>query len=218
MMDISELHKILLDKYGDVGWWPGESDEEILIGAVLTQNTSWSNVEKAINSLKTSGMLSLSSIANSDPGRIAPLIRSSGYYNQKGRRLVLISRSILEKYGSLGNIRLAGLEEANNFLMSLNGIGRETCDSILNYALDFPVFVVDKYTLRIFSRTGIGDMNVDEAKSLVYSSIGRDTAILKNLHGMIVFLGKDYCKTKPVCDGCPLNIKCQYFLKKDKGQ
>lgn len=212
-MDISELHEILLNKYGDVGWWPGDSDEEILIGAILTQNTSWSNVEKAINMLKMNGMLSLSAIANSDPGRIAPLIRSSGYYNQKGMRLFSISKAILDKYGSLSKMRLAGPEEADNFLMSLKGIGRETCDSILNYALDFPVFVVDKYTLRIFRRTGIGDLNIDEAKDLVYGSIGRDTETLKNLHGMIVFLGKDYCKTKPDCGNCPVNVKCLYFLK-----
>lgn len=212
-MNISDLHELLLGRYGDVGWWPGESDEEILIGAILTQNTSWTNVEKAIISLKDNGMLSLQSIAAADPERIAPLIRSSGYYNQKAKRLVTIARAIIGRYGSLEKMRLAGMDEAHDFLMSLNGIGRETCDSILNYALDFPVFVVDKYTLRIFSRAGIDANTIDEAKTLVYDRIGRVTEVLKNLHGMIVYLGKDYCKTKPECENCPLNVKCDYFLK-----
>ena len=218
-MNIRDIHAILLDHYGNVGWWPGDTDDEILVGSILTQNTSWSNVEKSIRKLKEADLLSVNAIASSSPAVLAPLIRSSGYYNQKAERLVGICRAIVKRYGSLAAMREIPINEVSDFLISLNGIGEETRDSIMNYALDLPVFVVDKYTLRIFGRTGISDVNkASQLRDLVYREIGRDTGILKNFHGMLVFLGKDYCRTKPICIDCPVRLRCEYFITLKDGQ
>ncbi len=192
-MDIRRLNEALYSHYGELGWWPAESPDEVLIGAILTQNTSWSNVEKSIRELKKNGLISIKKIAETSWEALASIIRSSGFYNQKARRLVSICSAIEGKYGGLMEMSKKPVQEISIFLLSLNGIGEETRDSILNYALDYPVFVVDRYTFRILKRTGI--MNggvVDDVKNMVKDSIGDDLPALKNLHAMIVYLGKDF--------------------------
>ena len=214
-MDIRSLNDALYTHYGDVGWWPGESPDEIIIGAILTQNTSWSNVEKSIRELRRNHLISIRSISETRWEDLAPMIRSSGYYNQKARRLVSVCSAIVEKYGNLLKMRASPLQEVSDFLISLKGIGEETRDSILNYALDYPVFVVDKYTFRILDRTGIMHVGgIDDVKKMVNGSIGSDLKDLKNLHGMIVYLGKDFCKTKPDCERCPIRKDCEYWNSK----
>ena len=211
-MDIRRLNEALYSHYGELGWWPAESPDEVLIGAILTQNTSWSNVEKSIRELKKNGLISIKKIAETSWEALASIIRSSGFYNQKARRLVSICSAIEGKYGGLMEMSKKPVQEISIFLLSLNGIGEETRDSILNYALDYPVFVVDRYTFRILKRTGI--MNggvVDDVKNMVKDSIGDDLPALKNLHAMIVYLGKDFCRTKPDCKNCPLNKECEYW-------
>lgn len=211
-MDIRRLNEALYSHYGELGWWPAESPDEVLIGAILTQNTSWSNVEKSIRELKKNGLISIKKIAETSWEALASIIRSSGFYNQKARRLVSICSAIVGKYGGLMEMSKKPVQEISIFLLSLNGIGEETRDSILNYALDYPVFVVDRYTFRILNRTGI--MNggvVDDVKKMVKDSIGDDLPALKNLHAMIVYLGKDFCRTKPDCKNCPLNKECEYW-------
>lgn len=210
-MEIIEMEEMLFSYYGDTGWWPGETLDEVLIGSILVQNTSWSNVEKSIKSLKDHALLSIRKLSLSRAEDIGPLIRSSGYYNQKAERLISVCSSIVGRYGSLSEMKKRPLSEVSEFLISLRGIGEETRDSILNYALDFPVFVVDKYTFRILNRTGImTEGNIDDVKRIIHAAIGTDLFRIKNLHGMIVNLGKDFCKTKPECRKCPLMKRCLY--------
>ncbi|MEM3675922.1 MAG: endonuclease III domain-containing protein [Thermoplasmataceae archaeon] len=215
---MDKIHKLLdlLEKhYGDTGWWPGETRDEIVIGAILTQNTSWKNVEKALSNLKQANAITLNRLAKLNETEIAALIRPSGFYNQKAKRLKSISEAITRKYGSVDYMKGRPLDEVSAFLKEQNGIGQETLDSILNYALDFPVFVVDKYTLRIIERFGIENEGVKDLKEAVLKYYGGDVKRIKNAHGMIVFLGKDYCKTKPICSLCPLREECDFALRRN---
>lgn len=211
-MDIRRLNETLRSHYGELGWWPAESPDEVLIGAILTQNTSWSNVEKSISELKKNSLISIKRISETRWENLAPIIRSSGFYNQKARRLVSVCSAIMGKYGSLLEMSKKPMQEISEFLISLKGIGEETRDSILNYALDYPVFVVDKYTFRILERTGIMNSGgIDDVKKMVKDTLGGDLGTLKNLHAMIVYLGKDFCRTKPDCPNCPVNRDCKYW-------
>ncbi len=211
LLTVREMDKRLYERYGNTRWWPAETRDEVVIGTILTQNTSWSNVEKAIDQLRLAGCLSLKCICTLESGKLETLIRSAGFFRQKAERLRNLSCSIVSRYGGLEKMITEPREEVEKFLSSQKGVGRETLDSILLYALDFPEFVVDKYTLRIFSRTGIEqEPTIESVKEAVASSGIRDPDALKNLHGMIVYLGKDHCRTKPKCSGCPLLENCQY--------
>lgn len=211
---LKTFYERLFERYGDTGWWPGDTRDEVIIGAVLTQNTSWTNVEMALQKLREAGILSLQRIGETERQPLSGLIRSSGFYNQKSERLILLSREIISRYGDVSGMLRRDLQELTNFLKPLKGVGQETLDSILLYALDKPVFVVDKYTMRIFSRAGINESNnISEIKNLVSQVFGQDLEKLKNLHGMIVFLAKDHCKSKPVCSNCPLLEICSYREK-----
>ncbi|KAA8922773.1 endonuclease III domain-containing protein [Thermoplasma sp.] len=202
----STVYDDLFRIYGDLHWWPADSKDEVVIGAILTQNTSWKNVEKAMKSLKERHLNSLAEISRCDVKDLAEIIRSSGFYNQKAERLISLSRSVIDRFGGLENIRDAGVAES--FFSSMKGIGRETLDSILLYALDFPVFVVDKYTIRFLERCyGIPGKGIRESVEAEIKDVDR----LKNLHAMIVQISKDHCKKIPECDGCPLNSKCRYY-------
>ncbi|WP_393971045.1 endonuclease III domain-containing protein [Oxyplasma meridianum] len=211
---IRSVYSLLLNRYGFLNWWPAETKDEVVIGTILTQNTSWSNVEKCIKNLKKKNICSLSAISSLDPKELAPIIRSSGFYNQKSKRLVDISHIITERYSTMEKMSEQPVDELELFLKNIKGVGRETMDSILSYALQKPVFVVDKYTMRIFSRTGItGDSTpIDAIKGLVYENLGNDGDMLRNLHAMLVYLGKDHCKTKPLCAECPVKSVCNYFI------
>jgi len=214
-----EKLKLLLDglyvHYGETGWWPAKTADEILIGAILTQNTSWRNVEKALENLRASGNLSLRSISSMDVAELASLIRPSGFYNQKARRLVDISRAIIERYGGIQGMKGRPIGELSGFLKDLKGIGQETLDSILNYVLDWPVFVVDKYTLRIVERFGITHGGPEHLKKMVQNLLSNDVDRIKNAHGMLVYLGKDHCRTEPLCDSCPVRKDCSFYLRKN---
>lgn len=213
MKELKTLYDQLYEVYGDLGWWPGNSPDEVIIGAILTQNTSWANVEKSLSRLREEGLLSLSKVAGMDKGRIAELIRSSGFYNQKSERILIISREIIGKYGSVETLRNAGIEEASDFLKGLNGIGKETLDSILLYALDFPKFVIDSYTIRIFGRFGLieKEEKPEDIQKSVEMELEYDIFKLKNLHGMLVELAKQHCRKKPLCNSCPLKNDCEYY-------
>lgn len=211
---IRSVHALLLNRYGDLKWWPAETKDEVVIGSILTQNTSWSNVEKCIKNLKKENICSLSALSSLKPEEVAPVIRSSGFYNQKAKRLVELSHIITERYSSLEKMSELPVDELEEFLKDLNGVGRETMDSILSYALQKPVFVVDKYTIRIFSRIGIkfGSPDIDSIKVLVSENLGNDGDMLRNFHAMLVYLGKDNCRTKPLCVECPVKSVCDYFI------
>lgn len=214
---MKELQDILHSRYGYTGWWPGDTPDEVVIGAILTQNTSWSNVERSLGNLREAGMLSLKKISESDLNQLSGLIRSSGFHNQKSARLKDLAARIIETFGSIERMRNHLRGDVEDFLRPIKGIGQETLDAILLYALDKPVFVVDKYTLRIFQRTGIDpEATIGRAKAAVESELGSDVQMLKNLHGMIVYLAKDFCKTKPQCSDCPVRKRCAFHLEREK--
>lgn len=206
--DPLSLFEILRLRYGPSGWWPGESPLEVAVGAVLTQNTAWINVEKAIGNLKSHGMLDIQKIHEADHSTLASLIRPSGYYNLKAKRLKNLIDFIMET--SSGDIEaFLGKDKASlrEILLGVNGIGKETADSICCYAGDKTIFVVDAYTRRILLNHGIIDEHADydDVRILFEGSLPCELDIYKDLHAYLVFIGKDHCRPRePRCRGCPL--------------
>jgi len=178
------------------------------VGAVLTQNTAWTNVEKAIANLKASSLLDLMALHKIETSELASLIRPSGYYNIKSLRLKnLLDAIVHETQGDMDSFLRMQLEPMRKFLLAVNGIGKETADSICCYAAGKTVFVVDAYTKRILSRHGIIDAHVDydHIQRLFEKGLPLDLRIYKDLHAYIVFVGKEYCRPgNPRCDSCPL--------------
>jgi len=210
--DLLEIYRLLFAHFGPLHWWPGETPFEVMVGAILTQNTAWTNVEKAIAGLKTAGLLEPRALAAADPDRVRELIRPSGYYNQKTEWLSMFVRWMLDDpwRGSIEAMSKADPAEMRTRLLSLKGIGPETADSILLYALGQPVFVIDAYTRRIFSRLGLTtpDATYDELQQYFTSRLPADVGLYNEYHAQIVFLGKDYCRKVPRCEGCPLAGIC----------
>ena len=210
-MNYRILYRELEKRYGDTGWWPAETRDEIVIGTILTQNTSWNNVKKSIDQLKSIGKCSLTAIALLPLEKLSQAIRSSGFYNQKAKRLHELSKRIVSEFGGLDKMDDLSDSELIDFFSSVVGVGQETLDSILLYVFERPHFVVDKYTLRISIRTGIESApNIQSVKSHVMVDIGNDVKTLKNFHGALVYLAKDYCKKTPICKECPVRGRCDY--------
>ncbi len=212
-----------MKSFGSQGWWPftlagelhpkhhGISPQndnerfEIIIGAILTQNTNWKNVEKAIINLNKKKLINVKKIRKINIKKLAKLIRPSGYYNQKAERLKIIANFL-----SINSIKkLKKEKKLREKLLSLKGIGPETADSILLYAFQKPVFVVDAYTKRIFQRIGYKEESYDELQQLFMNNLKKDTKLFNEYHALLVELGKNYCKTKPVCEECPVNKLCK---------
>ena len=209
---MSKIRKIYnrIDRYfGNLGWWPANSVFEVIVGAVLTQNTAWKNVEKAIARLKKERLLHPEKIEKINKDRLSRSIRSSGYHRLKAARLKAISHFLLKECGvKLSKLKKRGEGELREKLLSVNGIGPETADSILLYAFDKPVFVVDAYTKRIFSRHGLvgEDAAYDKVQSIVRENFPRDVKKLNQFHACLVETGKRFCKKKKgLCRECPLN-------------
>ncbi|MBU1274732.1 MAG: endonuclease III domain-containing protein [Proteobacteria bacterium] len=204
---LNELYQRLLDAYGPLGWWPGESPFEVMVGAVLTQNTNWANVVKAIANLKRAGVLSLPALGALERPRLAQLIRPAGYYNLKAGRLANLLAMVNERYeGDLEWFFAQSTGEMRRSLLAVKGVGPETADSICLYAAGKPVFVIDAYTFRILGRHGLADQDMGyfELQELFMDALPADAAMFNQFHAMLVNLGKDRCKkTNPVCQGCP---------------
>ncbi len=202
------IYKTLYEAYGPQYWWPGDTPFEVMVGAVLTQNTSWTNVEKAIANLKRSGLLTLSRLHNVPRRRLAPLIRPSGYFNIKTERLKSLTEFVVARYqGSLKKMFADDPRELRQRLLDVNGIGPETADSILLYAAAMPYFVVDAYTRRVFSRHGLISAKVSyhEVQQLFMDNLRDDVRLYNEYHALIVRVGKERCKKNgPLCEGCPL--------------
>lgn len=202
-----QMYRLMLDHSGPQNWWPADTELEVMIGAVLTQNTNWGNVEKAIQGLRRHGMLSVAALAEADACELARLIRPAGYFNVKAARLKNLVYFILERYG--GDLQEMLEEETDGLrqnLLSVNGIGPETADSILLYAAQRPVFVIDAYTRRILARHGICSPRAgyEEVQELFSSNLPADAALFNEFHALIVAVGKHYCRKKPRCELCPL--------------
>lgn len=204
---LNELYERLFNAYGPLNWWPGESPFEVMVGAVLTQNTNWGNVEKAIANLRQADALSLPAMSALEPARLAGLIRPAGYYNLKAKRLSNLLAMINERYdGDLEWFFAQSTEEIRRALLAVKGVGPETADSICLYAADKPVFVIDAYTFRILGRHGLAeeDMGYFELQELFMDALPQEVPMFNQFHAMLVHLGKDRCKkTNPRCEGCP---------------
>jgi len=205
---IRNFYRDLFDRYGPQEWWPGESDIECILGAILTQNTSWNNVEKAINNLKRDNLISIESLNLITTDELARLIRSSGYYNQKAVKIKTFISFVIQEYsGSLEKMFAEPSSELRKKLLGIKGIGPETADSIMLYAGGIPVFVVDTYTYRILSRHGLvlENTSYQEIQELFTDSLEKSTETFNEFHALLVRLGKEHCKkSSPVCEGCPL--------------
>ncbi|MGC8478702.1 MAG: endonuclease III domain-containing protein [Candidatus Micrarchaeia archaeon] len=211
------LYKALRKRFGFLHWWPGETKLEILVGAVLTQQTSWKNVEKAIAELKKANCIDLECLARINVHKLEKLIRQSGFYRQKAARLKGICSYIYRNYQGLDKLFEKDPQELRKELLSLNGIGKETADSIILYSAEKPVFVIDAYTRRSMSRITGGaiseDVDYDALRIYFESSIPKELSLYKDFHAQFVELGKNYCRTKPLCEECPLNSLCHYYAK-----
>jgi endonuclease-3 related protein len=207
--ELKVIYKKLFRAFGPQHWWPARSGFEVILGAILTQNTSWLNVEKALINLKQSGNLSAVKLQRMPVKKLALLIRSSGFHNLKALRIKAFLRFFFGKYnGSLRLMRRADQDILREQLLNVYGIGPETADSILLYALDKPVFVVDSYTRRILLRHRLIKAENDYAaiQDLFTRSLESDPKVFNEYHALLVKLAKDYCqKNKPKCKLCPLN-------------
>ena len=204
---LESFYRLMLDRFGPQHWWPGDTPFEVMVGAVLTQNTNWANVERAIANLKAADALSLDRLAGMDPALLAELIRPSGYFNIKATRLKNLVRHIRENHGDLETFFSLDSESLREELLSCKGIGPETCDSILLYAAERPVFVIDAYTHRILTRHRIIDE--DEGyygmQELFTANLAGETRLFNEYHALIVRCGKEFCrKRRPRCRECPL--------------
>ncbi|MBI5182561.1 MAG: endonuclease III domain-containing protein [Nitrospirae bacterium] len=203
-----EIYKILYNQFGKQGWWPGETPFEVIVGAILTQNTAWGNVEKAIGNIKRGGHLSPKALHTLPLPKLAKLIRPSGYFNIKAKRLKEFMKFLFKEYnGSLDRMFSADLSELRRRLLEIKGIGPETADSILLYAGNYPIFVIDAYTRRILSRHKLINDGIDyhSLQRLFMENLPQQVDLFNEYHALIVRVGKDFCNTKTHCEECPLN-------------
>jgi len=243
MDKVRKVYGRLFDSFGKQGWWPltisgYESRHyvgrpkldnhrfEIIIGAILTQNTNWKNVHKALYNLSKSNLIDLGKISKLNQKRLGDLIMPAGYYNQKAERLKIVAKYILDNYEgdmlSFFNYKLINdkikksVQELRDELLAIKGIGPETADSIILYSAEKPVFVIDAYTKRIFERLGYGARDYDGWQSLFMDNLEHDLDLFKEYHALLVELGKNHCKTRPVCVGCPVKDLCKNKLIENK--
>ncbi len=212
------MFQLLYNRFGAQHWWPAKTTFEVMVGAILTQQTSWKNVEKAINNLRERGYLSPFSIHKIPIEQLKQIIKPAGFYNIKAERLKEFTNYFVEKYnGDVSYMKKFEVKRLREELLTLKGIGKETADSILLYALGKEIFVVDAYTIRIVNRVGIsGSGDYEEIRKLFESSLKRykfdgypTVDIFKEMHALIVELGKQYCRKTPYCTDCPLSGICE---------
>jgi endonuclease-3 related protein len=200
------MEKALAD-LGHQKWWPGETPFEVCVGAILTQNTSWTNVEKAIANLKAKGLMDPLKLHALPPVELAQLIRPAGYFNIKTKRLKNFVKFLVDEYeGDLERMRDQRADTLREKLLAVRGIGPETADSILLYALEKPVFVVDAYTKRIFTRHAVLSEEADyhEVQDHFTRHLPSDAATFNEMHALIVNVGKNWCRPRnPDCENCP---------------
>jgi endonuclease III related protein len=204
---LKELYNALVARFGHRGWWPGDSPFEVCVGAILTQNTAWKNVAKAIENLKLAEALDPFVLYSMPQENLAELIRPAGYYNVKAKRLRnLLSLIVEEHEGDLDSLFSLPMDDLRTRLLSVNGVGFETADSIILYAAGKPIFVVDAYTGRVLKRHGLVDQQADyrAMQEFFHARLPRDADLYNDFHAQIVAVGHHYCKRKALCDECPL--------------
>lgn len=205
---LEDIYEKLYRCFGPQDWWPGDSPFEVIVGAILTQNTNWQNVARAIDNLKKAKVLTPTKLHSLPLNKLAQLIRPSGYFNIKAKRLKSFLGFLFKNHqGKLDKMFSLPLDELRQEILSVKGIGPETADSILLYAGGYPVFVVDAYTKRIFSRKKLFSEDADyhRVQEIFMVNLKKDVQLYNEYHALIVRLGKDFCKkTKPKCATCPI--------------
>lgn len=202
-----ELYHLLFAAFGPQGWWPGDTPFEVALGAILTQNTNWRNVSQVITALKAEGCLDPVALGEMPEAELARRFRPAGYYNLKARRVKNFLAFLAQQFGnSLERMAQEDWETLRAQLLALKGIGPETADSILLYALHKPTFVVDAYTFRVLNRHGLvaDPCSYEELRLLFMEHLPADTALFQEFHALLVRVGKDFCRPQPRCPGCPL--------------
>ncbi len=209
------IYHLLYKSYGKQNWWPVDKDyhrkmgtdprEEIVIGAILTQNTAWKNVEKALENLKNAQALSFEGILNMPIEKLQELIRPAGYFRLKAKRL----KEVVGALTPVDKVKTIGREE----LLSINGVGRETADVILLYAGERPFFVIDAYTRRIVNRVLSVDGSYEDLRGFFETNLPKDVELYKEFHALLDEHAKRFCRKVPVCEGCPLTELCEYSQK-----
>ena len=204
---LKQIYKLLLKAYGPQKWWPAESSLEVMVGAVLTQNTNWQGVEKAIANLKRVNLLDPHKLKAIPTEELSRLIKPAGYFNLKARRLKNLIGMVVEAYGgdlvAMGQTETAQLRQE---LLLVNGVGPETADSILLYAFHRPIFVVDTYTYRVTNRHALveEEVNYQALQAFFMQHLPLDVDMFNEYHALLVKVGKLHCKRKARCEGCPL--------------
>jgi endonuclease-3 related protein len=208
---VYEIYKDLYDYYGPQHWWPADDWFEVTVGAILTQNTAWNNVEKSIENLKQRDLLEPEKLSKIEEEDLAQLIRSSGFYNLKSKRLKNFLEWLKKYNYDIAKIKNKSVTSLREELLSIKGIGKETADSILLYAFEMPVFVIDAYTKRMFSRLGlILSREYDEFQNFFEKNLTKDVQLYNEYHALIVKHSKVYCKKMPKCSECFLKEKCNW--------
>lgn len=206
---VRSVYRRLLEAYGPQHWWPADTGFEVLVGAVLTQNAAWTNVEYALEQLRAANALDPDAILGLDDARLGELIRPSGYFNVKARRLKALCRHVADA-GGLDALAASDTDALRRGLLGVNGIGRETADDIVLYAFHRPVFVIDAYTRRVFARLGRidGKEGYEDLRAAFERALGPDVEVFKEYHGLLVEHAKQACLVRPRCDRCPLRRRC----------
>jgi endonuclease-3 related protein len=207
--ELLKVYELLHGYFGDLHWWPADSPFEVMVGAILTQNTAWTNVEKAISALKSKNLLSPDALLRIDEANLAEAIRPSGYYHVKARRLKSLVGFLQEEYsGSVERMCAEKLPVLRDKLLGIRGIGPETADSILLYACRKPVFVSDAYTQRILRRHGLipGNADISQIRTLFMTHLSHEVSLFNQFHALLVNTGKTFCRKTPKCAPCPLRI------------
>ena len=211
-----KIYRRLLDRYGPQHWWPAETPFEVMVGAILTQSAAWRNVEKAIASLKEARALSVEALRRLKADELAHFIRSSGYYNAKALKLKALACWLKESCeDNLDRLFSGDTDGLRRQLLSVHGIGPETADSILLYAAQKPVFVIDAYTRRITGRLGLAPDKDNYAayQRLFMDNLPADSELFNEYHALFVRLAKDVCRKLPLCERCCLKSICRWDLK-----
>lgn len=205
MDKILQIYHILFEQYGRQYWWPGETVDEIIIGAILTQNTNWNNVEKSIQNLKKQNLLSLKYLKNLKTSKLETLIKPAGFYKVKAKYLKNAAKLI-----DIEKIEKLDIKTSRQTLLNIKGIGPETADSILLYAFNKPIFVIDAYTKRIFSRLGIVKHNVSYQKlqKLFMVNLTENSYLFQEYHALLVYHAKHFCRSQPLCSKCAIVNHC----------
>ena len=211
---VRQVYDLLYERYGPQGWWPAKTKIEVVLGAILVQSTAWGNAAKALDAIREAGVLDVVALARLPEGEIAELVRSSGFYTVKGRRVKVFVEHVMEQHGGdLDAMLDQDAAELRRELLGIHGIGEETADCIVLYAAGKPTFVIDEYTRRIVGRLGVGPggrRTYSDYQRLFEDALGSEVGVFGEYHALLIALGKDVCRKSPLCLGCALKQVCEY--------